>query len=47
MKDVILLADPNSKAWEFAKKIQKYIKETKENLHRGRIKENNFEFQPC
>ena len=30
MKDVILLADPNSKAWEFAKKIQKYIKETKE-----------------
>ena len=30
MKDVILLADPNSKAWEFAKKIQKYIKDTKE-----------------
>ena len=30
MDDVIILADPNSRAWEFAKKIQKYIRETKE-----------------
>lgn len=30
MKDVILLADPNSMAWDFAKKIQKYIRDTKE-----------------
>lgn len=30
MKDVVLLADPNSKSWEFAKKIQNYIRETKE-----------------
>lgn len=30
MDDVIILADPNSKAWEFAKQIQKYIRERKE-----------------
>ena len=30
MKDVVLMADPRSSAWDFAKKIQKYIKETKE-----------------
>lgn len=30
MKDVILLADPNSMAWDFAKKIQKHIRDSKE-----------------
>ena len=30
MKEVILLADKNSKAWDFAKKIQKYIQDQKE-----------------
>ena len=30
MKDVVLLADPMTPAWDFAKKIQKYINETKE-----------------
>src|SRR4030066_1079036 len=30
MKDVVLMADPRSSAWDFAKKIQKYINETKE-----------------
>ncbi len=29
MKDVVLLADPKSKAWGFAKKIQDYIAKTK------------------
>jgi ribose-phosphate pyrophosphokinase len=32
MSDVVLLADHNSKAWDFAKKIQIYILETKEIL---------------
>lgn len=32
MKDVILLADSKTKAWDFAKKIQKYIEETKEEI---------------
>ncbi len=32
MKNVVLLADPKSKAWGFAKKIQRYIEETKEEL---------------
>lgn len=30
MEKVVLLADPTSKAWDFAKKIQKYILETKQ-----------------
>jgi ribose-phosphate pyrophosphokinase len=30
MNDVELLADKNSRAWDFALKIQKYIKETKD-----------------
>ena len=30
MKNVVLLADKNSKAWDFAKKIQKYIQTKKE-----------------
>ncbi len=30
MKDVILLADKNSKSWTFAEKIQNYLKEIKE-----------------
>jgi ribose-phosphate pyrophosphokinase len=30
MKDVVLLADPKTSAWDFAEKIQKYINETKE-----------------
>lgn len=30
MKDVILLADPESKVWNFSKAIKKYIEETKE-----------------
>lgn len=30
MDKAVLLADPNSKAWDFAKKIQDYIKETKQ-----------------
>ena len=29
MKDVVLLADPKSKSWNFAKKIQEYIIRTK------------------
>lgn len=29
MNDVVLLADPNSKAWDFAEKIQNYIREEK------------------
>lgn len=32
MKDVVLLADPKSKAWGFAKKIQDYIEKNKEEL---------------
>jgi ribose-phosphate pyrophosphokinase len=32
MKDVVLLADPKSKAWGFAKKIQNYIEKNKEEL---------------
>ncbi len=32
MKNVILLADPNTHAWEFARKIQKYIEQTKEEI---------------
>ena len=32
MEDVILLADPKTHAWEFAKKIQKYIEQTKEEI---------------
>ncbi len=30
MKDVVLLADPTTSAWDFAEKIQNYIKNTKE-----------------
>jgi ribose-phosphate pyrophosphokinase len=30
MKDLVLLADPKTSAWEFAKKIQSYIENTKE-----------------
>jgi len=30
MKDVVLLADPKTPVWDFAKKIQKHIHETKE-----------------
>lgn len=30
MKDVVLLADPKTSAWNFAEKIQEHIKETKE-----------------
>ena len=30
MNEMILLADPNSKVWNFAKKIQNYIQQTKE-----------------
>lgn len=29
MKDVVLLADPKTSAWEFAEKIQNYIQDTK------------------
>ena len=32
MEDVILLADSKTHAWEFAKKIQKYIEQTKEEI---------------
>lgn len=32
MKDVVLLADPNSNAWEFGKRIKKSIEETKEEI---------------
>lgn len=32
MKDVVLLADPKTPAWDFAKKIQKHIEETKEEI---------------
>lgn len=32
MKDVVLLADPNSKVWGFAKKIQEYIQNKKEEF---------------
>ncbi len=32
MNEYVLLADKNSKAWEFAKKIQTYILETKETI---------------
>jgi ribose-phosphate pyrophosphokinase len=34
MERMILLADPNSKAWDFAKRIQKYILEEKEKFVR-------------
>lgn len=32
MNDVVLLADKNSKAWDFAEKIQRYIQERKETF---------------
>lgn len=32
MKNVILLADPKTPAWEFAKKIQRYIEDSKEEI---------------
>lgn len=32
MKDVVLLADPNTSSWDFAKKIKEYIHRTKEEI---------------
>lgn len=50
MKDVVLLADPKTSAWDFAKKIKDYILETKEKeLHLQEveiIKFNNKEIMP-
>jgi ribose-phosphate pyrophosphokinase len=50
MKDVVLLADPKTPAWDFAEKIKKYIQDTKEKeLHLYKLEMNVFgdgEFLP-
>lgn len=43
MDKVVLLADPNSKAWDFSKKIQKYIQDEKDvSISLGEISIKHF-----
>lgn len=50
MKDVILLAEPKTPAWDFAEKIHNYIKDTKEKaidiFELEKINFNDGEFKP-